>query len=1684
MSTVLTFYNEQIYYRYLLPADNNADHFVTLVGKKLCLERNLKLHLEVINRTWRVIPGRGYMIGPSPHQAKEDRTSPDSEGVCPPTAGRRNPAFPAGGKGSVAAQEGQEESGSAIPSSYALKDGMQLEIRTQDGCVIGVLVREDEFLHPYRKYAFPGAGRVVVGTDDTCDIRIPGQQAFCFRIDHEREQAYLENLSDGTLYHNAIVVRGRVQIQVGDEIDFPGNRLVYLGSALALEHEEGVKTELAQCSGEEDAAQSVAQKDGADVPEEAEKLYRRSPRKLENLDTGVIDIEAPPDPFVQRKLSFRQMVGNSVLMVIPMLMGSMLMIIASRQQTGMTGLFMYSGLVMALSSAVVGIIWAVVSARSSVADQKAQENHRFEAYSAYLIAKADEIRGHYSANKERLLSLYPDASVCLDYNSEGTKLWNRNWRQYDFLKIMAGIGNIPFQMEIHTPEPHFSMTDDSLRMKPEWIRKNYETLYDVPVLLDLKAHPLCALVGGEEKFGAFALMRALVLHLAATHCYTDVKLVFLYDSDVEAEEWEFAKWLPHTWAENRKIRYTAGTPSEISDVCYELTRIFHERLDSRKGKMEDGRNKEVPLPYFVLFLSDPRLIEGERLSSYVYKNAEKAGLTTIILSDFRENLPNECEYFLYRNELFEGIISAGGRTVMTFDKVGRDELEAFARGIAGVRVKETSSGGEIPSAVTFLEMYKVSTVDQLRVRERWLKNRTYDNVRALLGVKGGGEPVYLDLHEKYHGPHGLVAGTTGSGKSETLQTYLLSLAVEYSPDDISFFVIDYKGGGMANLFEGLPHLSGFISNLSGPQINRALVSIKSENRRRQMLFNEAHVNNINRYTRLYKEGAVRVPIPHLLIVIDEFAELKKEEPDFMRELISVAQVGRSLGVHLILSTQKPSGTVDDNIWSNSNFRLCLRVQTKEDSVDMLGNPDAAYITQAGRGYLQVGNQELYEMFQSGYSGAAYAPEESSDGEATSLLDLTGRTEYTYKGAVKAAGQAQERSQLDAVREYLAGIAAAEGYAGGHQLWMPVLGNPIYLDAFAPYQERAADQGGYGRSVLSDGQFELSCVIGQMDDPQNQAQDPLWVGFAEGGHHAVIGSIVSGKSTLLQTIVYSLVTTYPPNELNVYAIDYSSRFLAAFEELPHVGGVMFDGEEERTARFFNMLDEMLEERKKKFRGGNYAQYVKANGVEDPAVLLVIDNFAAFNEKTQEKYLQRLIRLSKEGVSCGIFLLISAGGFGMSELPNRLAENMGTVLTLALPDKFSYADVLRLTRVNLMPETQLRGRGLCRVGEGVLEYQTALALPAADDFQRMESIRRRCAQLNAFGNGYEARRIPEIPENPTIDLFLALPGVQEALGDDRYLPVGYRKDDAKVYSLDLHEVYCCLIAGQKRSGKSSLMRLMVLEVLRKGRLSAGLAQAGTAHADPAQTGTAQAGTAQADLAQAGTAQAGAAQAGSAQAGPASAGIASADAQKGSISPEESDYAKTVLIDPDGKLKDLHGCDGLRLITTPEELYEYCINELTPVFHERNVKKHVLAEQGLEGEEYYEGMAGYRPVFIFITNLVTFMKQVHADTHSMKEFMGTLLRKGEGHKITFIAILPLEDRGEAAGYEAFNLFTQYRTGIHTGGNISQDPYLSFETVDFKERSKAGRPGTAMAPEMGTAEYAVQLVIPYARRKGNYSW
>lgn len=411
------------------------------------------------------------------------------------------------------------------------------------------------------------------------------------------------------------------------------------------------------------------------------------------------------------------------------------------------------------------------------------------------------------------------------------------------------------------------------------------------------------------------------------------------------------------------------------------------------------------------------------------------GFTVVLLAEQCEDLPNSCECIIQNDGQFSGCydVRTGKRTPIIFDEVSRKNLEKMARRQADTEVREVEVGSEVPEQITFMEMYGISKLKDLHIEERWKKNRTYRSMKVLIGQKAGGTDCFLDVHEKYHGPHGLIAGTTGSGKSEILQTYMLSLAVNFSPDDVGFLIIDYKGGGMAKLFDGMPHILGKISNLSGSQVHRAMVSIKSENKRRQRLFNKFGVNHIDAYTMLYKNGETEIPLPHLFIIVDEFAELKREEEGFLKELISVAQVGRSLGVHLILATQKPEGTVDENIWSNSRFRICLRVQDSKDSMYMLHKSDAAYLTQTGRAYLQVGNNEIYELFQSGWSGAVYEENDGINGSRAQMLDETGKAALVGNYAKRRNSEnavyleKKVRTQLTATVRYLSQIAKKEGY---------------------------------------------------------------------------------------------------------------------------------------------------------------------------------------------------------------------------------------------------------------------------------------------------------------------------------------------------------------------------------------------------------------------------------------------------------------------------------------------------------------------------------------------------------------------------------------------------------------------------------------------------------------------------------
>ncbi|BAL00630.1 putative cell division protein FtsK [Oscillibacter valericigenes Sjm18-20] len=1646
MSTMLSVYTQDAFEEILLPAIDNSNFSFRLDRERYGLDEHTMISLEVADGRWRLLSRPDYQIFVQ----------------------------------------------NAGCSQRLLEKGDIVNLRLAGEHMVTIAVTEAENeLGRFSKYSLAGLNSISVGkaTDNVICLNGLGLvSAHHAQILRQNGGWLIQDISTNGTYVGTERIKGQRMLQFGDCINIFGTKLVYLGELLALNISRGGVTV------QEKVLHPAMPEGRAPAPLVEKKLpdFRRSPRNIPKVCEEKLDIETPP---VLQSMEDRPLlltIGPSFTMAIPMLLGCLLAIYG---RGGAGGIYMYTGLVTAISSAVIGVMWALINLRYAKKQGEEHKQLRFQAYSNYLIRITDYLKEKQTLNAQILREAYPSAEECATYSRQESRLWNRNFSHEDVLLIRVGMGDIPFQMDIHVPSARFSMTEDSMAEKPRMLAEQYRILRDVPIGVNLLDHPMVGIVSTLQ--GGFDLVRMLTVQIAATHCYTDVKLAFVGENAgfLHTNGWDFARWLPHVWSEDRKFRYFARNAQESREVLYELSRVFRARTESGDG---------IPKPHYILFLDDASILENEPISKYLLEPKPEYGVTTVLLSETYEGLPNACQYIVQNDADFSGMYSVSDlldqRQTVRFDQLSVQHAERFARGLSGVRVNEVESGGDIPAVLDFFDMMGVDTLEELAVADRWRKNRTYESLRALVGKKAGSTDCYLDIHEKYHGPHGLVAGTTGSGKSETLQTYILSLAVNFSPQDVAFLLIDFKGGGMANLFTALPHTVGQISNLSGSQIRRAMVSIKSENQRRQRIFSEYGVNHIDGYTKLFKNKEAPVSIPHLLIIIDEFAELKREEPDFMRELISVAQVGRSLGVHLILATQKPGGTVDDSIRSNTKFRLCLRVQDRQDSMEMLHRPDAAYITQAGRCYLQVGNDEVYELFQSGWSGARYDPEQRKNHSTVArMVDDNGRTvmagnrsellrkeqkkrewatllakqlqaaaadlncdlaahpqeqlaevadvaaerlnltESGFLDSSRNRGQLQKLSalwpaqpgltlekiaeglaksmevqneklpeckeitQLDAVVEYLAVVAQKEHCENRMKLWLPALPEKLSLEQLAKGQFPDSVVGQWpGESSAT---WTLETVVGLYDAPENQMQVPLSVNFAEGGHLAVCGIVNSGKSTFLETMIYGLVNRYSPAHLNVYALDFGGGKLGVFRGLAHVGGVLDDTALSSVQKFFRMIEKMLEERQRLFAGANYSQYVKAHEKTLPAVLIVIDQYGSFREKTDNAYDGILLRISNIGVSCGIYLAVSAGGFGSAEIPSRLADNFRTAISLEMGDKFKYGDVLRTMRFSILPEPNIRGRGLVGVGGSILEFQTALPVDAEDDYQLSEQVAIRCRRLNEVWSGVWARPVPVIPKNPVWEEFSKLEDCRKMLQDDRHLPLGYLETDASVYGVDLSRTFCYLISGKARTGRTTAMRLLIESAAAKG-------------------------------------------------------------------------GRVVVIDKGGELK--RCAEGVHAVYVPDrKALSTFVKELYQEYPDRNQKKRQMVERGISEEEIYIAM-DYKKWYVFIHDMDSFLRDVYAPADSeagipsMNGFLENVFEKGKLHQVYFFASIDSDRLSDYNGRRLFNSFIGYRTGLHLGGEVDRQRVFTFENIPYGERTRTSKAGQALAASTVTSGQADKLILP----------
>ena len=1167
------------------------------------------------------------------------------------------------------------------------------------------------------------------------------------------------NSTNGTYVNGTRATKS--ELHVGDTVFIMGLKIIIGKNIIAFNNPDGqvqISSKLKKF-----VNQAVAPVDEEEEYELADKEYfYRSPRFKRDIETATFKIDAPPTSPISEEMPWLLVMGSSMAMG----MMSLVTLVSAIATANITSMVMGGSMLLGT------VLLPTITKSYEKKHRHRKEAHRQKKYREYLDRITVKINEACQLQEEILNENHVTIQECeRRIRNTQRNLWERGLGQNDFLRVRIGTGEGVLDAEISYSERKFSLDDDNLQEELYTLCEKEKPLHNIPITYSLFENHISGVIGEKKQVAEFA--KGLIIQLAALYSYDEVKFVFLFDKE-EEDKYGFVKWLPHVWSDDNKFRFIATNADEVKELTAYFERVIENREQINDADMEDVK------PYYIFFSMSKTLAARAEMMKKVLAMKDNIHMSIVTFYDELKNLPKECSMVVELDgaagKLYDKNDISGKITEFTPDiNLTQDPLE-LSVALANTSLDTAATNFRLPGMITFMELFGVGNVEHLNVLTRWRENDPTKSLQAAVGVDTYGETFMLDLHEKFHGPHGLVAGMTGSGKSEFIITYILSLAVNYHPEEVAFILIDYKGGGMAKSFEKLPHTAGIITNLDGSAIKRSLVSIESELKRRQAIFAEASkkigVSNIDiyKYQKLYREGTVTEPLQHLFIISDEFAELKTQQPEFMTQLVSAARIGRSLGVHLILATQKPSGVVDDQIWSNSKFRVCLKVQERADSMDMLKRPDAAELTDTGRFYLQVGYNELFELGQSAWSGASYYPSDrvvKEKDNSVVVIDTNGHAVKQVKIDKKRGLSRNAKKQLDVITEYLRGIAEDEGIKI-RPLWLEPIASCILLDQIKQK---------YGTTTE---RFVLNPVIGEYDDPAHQRQNVLRLPLSKEGNTVIYGVAGSGKTTFLNAMIYSLIKEHTPEEVNLYILDFASETLRAFAKAPHVGDVILSYEAEKVSNLFKMLHLEIEKRKKLFAdyGGDYTSYLKSSGKTLPAIVVAINNFAAFTEAYEEKE-EAVSYLSREGTKYGVYFVLTALGTGAVRF--RLLQNFKQLLVLQLNDEADYSSVVGKTD-GLFPSKN-KGRGLVKRDE-LYEFQLASLTEDAVPFAFIQQTSKELAEK---WTGETARKVPILPEKVDIAFLSDYVDANRQLN----IPVGVEKNSLNVHCYPFGTAYINMI-----------------------------------------------------------------------------------------------------------------------------------------------------------------------------------------------------------------------------------------------------------------------------------------------------
>lgn len=1198
-----------------------------------------------------------------------------------------------------------------------------------------------------------GTGRSTIGRSHTCDVQINDRQ-----ISQQHARVIVDDVIEiiDDYSTNGVIVAGEL---VPRAVVRPSDQVLLGETLVTIERTPGIDTQTS--------------------PRGTTIAFNRSPRVDAVFETDRFVAPEPPSEIKPTPFPM-------IALLMPVIMiGAFFLSSGGSGQAGRSMVFFIMMPMMMIGG------WLENKRRAKVELKKAIEE--FKQKLANLVV---DLRREQDEERRVRLIQHPGNSEALNAIAQRSAwLWTRRPEHVSFGQLRLGLGRQRSLIELETGNSRNAIPE--LQGEVESVADGFKHIDHVPVVGDFDTCGSLGVAGPHE--AARGVARGLLLQFVALHSPSEV-VICAIASPRSSQDWEWIKWLPHVGSDFSPLQSPALVSSEPAaiNLIAELTDL----VQLRAGQKNDVGG--AILPRVLVLVEDDGPFNRAKLVNLAEKGREY-GVHLVWVAPLITNIPAVCRTFVEVDSITAQ--PSAGRVVegelvtpVVVEPVDINQAYQHARLLSSVQDAGAVLEGieDLPTSVSFVaEAGTELLTSSDSILERWresnslllpgekpVRTKRAATLRAFVG-RTTTDGLHLDL--RTHGPHALVGGTTGAGKSEFLQAWILGMAIAHSPQRVNFLFVDYKGGAAFADCVNLPHTVGLVTDLSPHLVKRALISLNAELTYREHFLNQWKVKDL---IELEQSGEVEPP-PSLVIVVDEFAALVQEVPEFIDGVVNVAQRGRSLGLHLILATQRPAGVIRDNLRANTNLRVALRMADEADSDDVVGSKLAATFDPAipGRGIVKTGPGRLTQ-FQGAYVGgwtSDIAPPPTIGLQSFGFADQrewpTPDNESRHQAVDPGANDLQR--VVAQIREAVDTVKLPEA----RKPWLPVLASTFDL----------------GR--LENSRRDTELVIGVLDDPEGQRQPTVEFLPDVDGNMVVYGTGGSGKSTFLRTIAASAAMTARGGPCHVYGVDFGGRSLSALEDLPHVGSVISGEDVERLSRLFRELRSEIDHRAieyARFNASTITEYRQASQQNDAArILVLLDGFAAFRNAYEmgpnSGLYEDLISVAADGRQVGVHVIVTADRPGV--IPAALASAIQRRLALRLSNEndLSAADVPKGGFTDDSPP----GRGFL---DGQ-EVQIAVLGGSSSLSDQVEALARLARAMRKAG-AVEAPAIGRLPEQiAQKELFASFPNVLPTAASPFDGNVLIGMDDYTLGPAMVNLTGSLIVAGGFGSGKSTAVTTLM-------------------------------------------------------------------------------------------------------------------------------------------------------------------------------------------------------------------------------------------------------------------------------------